>query len=315
MSIERIDRKRGAGWRVRWREAGRNRARMFDRKADAVAFEAETRRRARTGDLVALDAGRQTLQEFAEEWWRLYAAPNLAPTTLASYASLWDAHVLPRLGATRLREIDPQTIARLRADLTSAGVGPSSIRRVMVILQGVLERAVEWQHIRANPARAVRKPPQRRERAVRPLSPATIEHVRARLLERGQTRDAVLVSVLAYAGLRPSEALALDVAPRPRAHDPRRARPRARQAQDDQDRPNPDGAPTHAARRRSRRVAPRLRPTTRRRARLPRPSRRRLERRRLALLAPPGLRPRGASQPGSARRCGPTTCGIHSSRS
>ena len=175
MSIERIERKRGAGWRVRWREAGRNRARVFDRKTDAVAFEAETRRHARTGDLVALDAGRQTLQEFAEEWWRLYAAPNLAPTTLASYASLWDAHVLPRLGATRLREIDPQTIARLRADLTSAGVGPSSIRRVMVILQGVLERAVEWQHIRANPARAVRKPPQRRERAVRPLSPATIE--------------------------------------------------------------------------------------------------------------------------------------------
>ena len=123
MSIERIERKRGAGWRVRWREAGRNRARVFDRKADAVAFEAETRRRARTGDLVALDAGRQTLQEFAEEWWRLYAAPNLAPTTLASYASLWDAHVLPRLGATRLRDIDPQTIARLRADLTTAGVG------------------------------------------------------------------------------------------------------------------------------------------------------------------------------------------------
>ena len=79
----------------------------------------------------------------------------------------------------------------------------------MVILQGVLERAVEWQRIPANPARAVRKPPQRRERAVRALPPHDVEQLRAHLLEVGQMRDAVLVSILAYAGQRPSEALAL----------------------------------------------------------------------------------------------------------
>jgi len=209
LSIERISRKRGTGWRVRWRDGARNRARTFDRKADAVAFEAETRRRRLGGDLRALDAGRETLQEFAEEWWRLYAVPNLARTTLASYASLWDAHVLPRLGATPLRELDPLTLTSFRAELTSEGVGPASTRRVMVILQGVLERAVEWQRIPTNPARAVRKPPQRRERAVRPLSPLDVERLRAHLLTGGRLRDAVLVSVLAYAGLRPGEALAL----------------------------------------------------------------------------------------------------------
>ena len=101
MSVERINRKRGTGWRVRWRDGTRNRARTFDRKADAVAFEAEVRRRRRAGDLRPLEAGRETLQEFAEEWWRLYALPNLARTTLASYASLWDAHVVPRLGPRR----------------------------------------------------------------------------------------------------------------------------------------------------------------------------------------------------------------------
>ena len=209
MSIERITRKRGTGWRVRWREGNRNRARTFDRKADAVAFEAEIRRRGRAGDRAALDAGRETLQEFAEEWWELYAVPNLAPITLASYASIWDAHVLPRLGAMRLRDIAPPAIAQLRVELTAAGVGPASVRRAMVILQGVLERAVEWQRIPANPARTVRKPPQRRERAVRPLAPVDVERLRAHLLDSGQMRDAVLVSVLAYSGLRPSEALAL----------------------------------------------------------------------------------------------------------
>jgi integrase len=209
VSIERVSRKRGTGWRVRWRDGTRNRARTFDRKADAVAFEAEVRRRRIAGDLRPLEAGRETLQEFAEEWWRLYALQNLARTTLASYASLWDAHVLPRLGATPLRELDPLSLAAFRAELTAAGVGPAAVRRVMVILQGVLERAVEWQHIPANPARAVRKPPQRRERAVRPLSPLAVERIRARLLDAGRVRDAVLVSVLAYAGLRPGEAIAL----------------------------------------------------------------------------------------------------------
>jgi integrase len=209
VSIERISRKRGTGWRVRWRDGARNRARMFDRKADAVAFEAEVRRRRVAGDLRPIEAGRETLQEFAEEWWRLYALPNLAPTTLASYAALWDAHVLPRLGATPLRELDPLSLAAFRAELTAAGVGRASVRRVMVIMQGVLECAVEWQRIPANPARAVRKPPQRRERAVRPLAPIAVERIRAHLLNDGRLRDAVLVSVLAYAGLRPGEALAL----------------------------------------------------------------------------------------------------------
>jgi integrase len=209
VSIERISRKRGPGWRVRWREGARNRARTFDRKAEALAFEAEIRRRRVLGDLRSLDAGRQTLQEFAEDWWRLYALPNLAPSTLASYASLWDAHVLPRLGVTPLRELDPLSLAAFRSELAAEGVGAAAVRRTMVILQGVLERAVEWQRIAANPARAVRKPPQRRERAVRPPSPREVERIRARLLESERLRDAVLVSVLAYAGLRPGEALAL----------------------------------------------------------------------------------------------------------
>jgi integrase len=69
----------------------------------------------------------------------------------------------------------------------------------------VLERGVEWGHIGRNPGRHMRRPPAGRVRTVRPLAPAAVEAIRGRL---GQ-RDATLVSVLAYAGLRPGEALAL----------------------------------------------------------------------------------------------------------
>jgi hypothetical protein len=48
-----------------------------------------------------------------------------------------------------------------------------------------------------------------RTRAVVPLAPETVEAIRDWLLRRGLVRDATLVSVLAYAGVRPGEALAL----------------------------------------------------------------------------------------------------------
>ena len=90
MSVERVERKGGAVWRVRWRdERGRSRSKVLGRKRDAEAFDAEIRRRKRTGEIALLDAGKQPLWAFGEEWWRLHARPNLAPTTLELYAMLW----------------------------------------------------------------------------------------------------------------------------------------------------------------------------------------------------------------------------------
>lgn len=210
MSIERVERKDGSVvWRVRWRQAGQNRSKVLGRKRDADAFDAELRRRKRTGELAALDAGKETLAEFGEEWWRLYAEPNLAATTLQVYAVLWDTHVLPRMGSLRLRELTPAVITRFRLELEAEGVGRVSIAKAMTLLQGVLQRACEWDRLVSNPARAVRKPSAARVRAVAPLSPETVETIRDWLLHRDVLRDATLVSVLAYAGLRPGEAFAL----------------------------------------------------------------------------------------------------------
>jgi integrase len=77
------------------------------------------------------------------------------------------------------------------------------------MVQGVLQRAVEWQYLQINPARVVRKPGGGRRRVVHPLPPIAVERMRAWLLDRDQSLDALLVVVMAYAGLRPGEALAL----------------------------------------------------------------------------------------------------------
>ncbi len=212
MSIERVERKRGHVWRVRWRdEQGRERSKVVGRKHDAESLEAEIVRSKRTGELDLLTGGKETLAEFGREWWRLYAAPNLEIRTQRSYAALWDRHVLPRLGAMRLRALTPEVIEGYRAELEAAGLGLPTVYRALALLQGVLQRAVEWRRIQHNPVKVVRKPKIRRQRSVRPLAPLTVEQLRSTASER-QThgeRDATLISLLAYAGLRPQEVLAL----------------------------------------------------------------------------------------------------------
>ena len=196
-------------------------ARALARRTGAKSLQghrAQARRRAirrrvapppTPGELDLLESGNQTLADFAQEWWQLYAIPNFGRKTLRVYASLWDRHVLPRLGAMQLREIRPEVINRLMADLHGQGLAPGTIRKVVALLQGVLQRAVEWGRIQQNPARLVRKPTTKRRRDVTALSPRTVESIRDYMLRKGRRRDATLVSLLAYAGVRPGEALAL----------------------------------------------------------------------------------------------------------
>ncbi len=210
MSIERAQRAGGVVWRVRWRdESGRNRSKVLGHKRDAQAFDAEVRRLKRTRQLGQVDAGKQTLAQFAQEWWRIYALPNLAPSTLKTYATLLDAHIIPGLGELALQDVTAEQIQRFRVDLETGGTGPASTRKTLTLLQGILQRACEWGRLATNPAVAVRKPPMRASRAVTPLSPATVERIREHFVTHGRPRDATLVSILAYAGLRPGEALAL----------------------------------------------------------------------------------------------------------
>src|SRR3954466_4065153 len=214
--VERRERRRRDGtvycvWRARWRdEQGVERSKTFDRAADARVWEAKIRTMKRSGALAELDAGTETLAEFVEEWWLVYAGPNLERSTLRTYATLWNGHALPRLGHLQLRQLTPQTIARFRAELEAAGVGNEAVRKTMSMLQGVLQRAVEWGRVPSNAVKITRKPPKKYRPAVQAIPPSVIEVMRARLLEAGRLRDASLLVVLAYAGLRPQEALALE---------------------------------------------------------------------------------------------------------
>jgi len=194
-------------FRVRWRDsAGEHRSKTLPRgttRQQAEDFERRVVTLKRIGRLDDLDRGRQLLADFAEEWWEVYAAQHLQRSTLKTYATIWNRHVLPRLGGHELREITPHVIVTLTLDLEAAGVGGPTVRKALAVLQGMLQRAVEWERIDSNPVRAVRKPAINRDRVVRALAPVEVEAIRDEL----RARDATIVSCLAYSGPRPGELL------------------------------------------------------------------------------------------------------------
>ena len=85
------------------------------------------------------------------------------------------------------------------------GGGSYCGRHAMDLLGSILEHAFVGEQISANPARRVKKARSPRREEVQPLSARTIDAMRVAL----DGRDATLISILAYAGLRPGEALGL----------------------------------------------------------------------------------------------------------
>lgn len=208
MSVQRITRRSGGrAYRVRWREQGRQCSRTFDRKPDAEAWDREVKRRQQLGPLAVqqLTERGATLGEWIVERWTPEHAATLALSTRASYAAVYGKHIAPHLDDLPLREITVSVLRRWQAGLIATGVGHGAIMRARAVLSSVLRHAAESEAIPANPLALVRAPRAPHREQVRPLAPATVERIRACL----GSRDAALVSVLAYAGLRPGEALAL----------------------------------------------------------------------------------------------------------
>jgi site-specific recombinase XerD len=111
-----------------------------------------------------------------------------------------------------LRQITPLVLSQFVLELQQAGVGVPTIRSCLGLLQSMFARAVEWDRASVNVVKLIAKPRVRRARTIRLLRPVEVEALRRQMLRDPDhgLRDATLVSVLAYAGLRPEEALALE---------------------------------------------------------------------------------------------------------
>ena len=204
---KRVDGTLTETWSVRFYDSRGRRKRLACRSREHAEFE-----RARVALEGAPAAGGDGSMTVAEFWpvWAADARARIQPETVQQHERVWISRVEPRFGDQRLCDIKPRMVAQWRAELLADGVGDEAVRKAMNLLQAMFTVAVEWGEAPGNPVMVVRKPRQGRRRVVEPLAPEAVEAIRAVMLAAGDDRSATIVSVLAYAGLRPGEMLGLE---------------------------------------------------------------------------------------------------------
>lgn len=106
----------------------------------------------------------------------------------------------------RLSALNTPTANRFKDDLLKDGKGAATVRYAGQVLSAICADAVVNGLLQTNPCLGVKWPSSSRKGAIHPLPPGEVEILR-NLVPTDQ--DALLISLIAYAGVRPEEALAL----------------------------------------------------------------------------------------------------------
>jgi integrase len=182
----------------------------FPTLAEARAWRSETQTGVRRGTLRA--PANTTVQEAAEE---LIAGMKLGrvrtrsgdlykPSATRSYEAALRDHIVPRVGRTRLADVQHRDAQRIADDLLAEGRDPSTIRNALMPLRVIFRRAVEDGDLIVNPCAHLRLPAVRSRRE-RIASPEEAQ----RLIAAVPERDRPVWATALYAGLRRGELMAL----------------------------------------------------------------------------------------------------------
>lgn len=189
---------------------------MTTKKA-AQEWAADHEAAMRRGDWVDPAKSRTTFREWCHEWWDLY---TYRKATESGYHSILQKHLLPKWGDTPLRGIEPLAVEawvrRLRKTPKPNGELYSEyhVQSIRRLLFTILEDAVAYDYLPANPARKRRRgtrvdiSPPKRETHTSPLGVLLLAE-RAALLTRRD--DEFLAAItLAYTGMRWAELVGLE---------------------------------------------------------------------------------------------------------
>ncbi len=196
---------RGEGrFRVRYRGPdGRQRSRTFRRKTDARAFANTIEADKVRGQWIDGQLSRTTFSAWSSEWMK--SKIHLRASTTFGYESILRIHLAPEFGPIGLAQIEPIDVQRWVARLSARGLSSSRIRQCYRLLSMILKAAVESRYLARSPCVGVKLPPPA-SREMRPLSPSDVARVAS---ATPSPADGLLITFLAYTGLRFGEAAAL----------------------------------------------------------------------------------------------------------
>ncbi len=186
---------------VRWREGARHRSRSFTSEADAARFDAEVKRRMELGDVVLSRSDVPTLHVEAVSW--LAHKRGLSKSTERLYANTIEQQIDPELGDYNLLDLRSRVLETwLHGVIEKHGTRSAQI--AYNVLSQILDRAARDELVPSNRLKLIPRPRHAKKIPIA-LTPKQVEALRTHFLGTRRPRNATLVSLIAYAGLRPPQ--------------------------------------------------------------------------------------------------------------
>lgn len=92
-----------------------------------------------------------TFKGASNRFLKYHAKENCKPTTIVSYVSYLNNHLLPELGKLKLKDITPELIAVYKTQKFKDGLSEKTIKHILTLLNGIMELAVSDGAINRNP--------------------------------------------------------------------------------------------------------------------------------------------------------------------
>ena len=179
--------------------------RLVLRPADVIEAVRELERQRDSGRAPEPGARMWTVEKWLTHWVENVAAPSVRENTLAGYRTAVYKHLIPGLGAHRLRKLEPEHLEKLYTKMAEAGAKPGTVHQVHRTAKTAFTVAFDRGRMVTNPAKLA-KAPRLDEDEIVPLNAAEAKRILA--VARNRRNSARFVIALAL-GLRRGEALGL----------------------------------------------------------------------------------------------------------
>jgi len=207
-TIEAYSVAAGKRYRVRYRSPDRRqRARQgFKTKKDAQLYLASVEVDVARGAFIDPNLSRVLLSDWLRRW--LAGRADLRPSSRDRAEGIIRRNIEPDLGAIAIGELTRSRVQEWAGGL-SAGQSPASVRKIVNVLSGAIQYAVDDGRLAANPASKLKLP------RVAKVSKKYLTHQQvhdlAAAVDRRWSGYGALIQVLAYCGLRWGELAGLRV--------------------------------------------------------------------------------------------------------
>jgi integrase len=183
-------------------QAGERHIATFERKVDAVAYDAEVRTAVRAGTHTAPSQS-PTVAEAVTDWLERAKIEQVERATLKQYREL-GAHLQRRLGTVRLSDLTTPAVNRFRDQLCKT-MSRAMAQKILTALKGVLTESQRRGLVAQNVALSVTIGPDRRKAGIESGRDFPTPEEIQRILAAAEGRARPFLLTAALTGLRASE--------------------------------------------------------------------------------------------------------------